>query len=375
MQTDYGDNFINLMLGWVRNLASGIMEAFQSTSGSSSSSGVAILDWFAAHWLTLLIVLIVLGVLTDWIVWMLRWRPYWLWFHKKRIVLEDDIDQPLSDDMLHSRYRANEPGARFHSVARKRSDDYDEYDDGLYATEVGYANDRTRAYDYDTYDDGQYIDDGEYEYEDGVYDEDEYDDVYEGEYEDDEEYEYEDDDEYEDGEIGDDAFEAGDEYDDEYDDEDKYDEEDDEYEDGDDDNEAEDEWDDLPPRRRSSQSTKQLPVKIVKQRIGSIFGRKHVEEEEEDPFAVDEGEFGDLDDDFYSVVSEEPHYQADEGLGFSSIALNEEEPEPVQIQPLDDADAGDWDERVGYRSSFQPLTGTKQSRKSRRKGQEGEGGV
>ena len=38
----------------------------------------------------LLIVLLVAGVVIDWLVWMIRWRPYWVWFRKKRIIVNDE---------------------------------------------------------------------------------------------------------------------------------------------------------------------------------------------------------------------------------------------------------------------------------------------
>ena len=29
-------------------------------------------------------------MVVDWLVWMIRWRPYWLWFRKKQIIYEDE---------------------------------------------------------------------------------------------------------------------------------------------------------------------------------------------------------------------------------------------------------------------------------------------
>lgn len=87
-QAEYTDTFINIMLGWIRWLASGVAGMFQS-AGNHTSAGTALMNWFADHWLSLLLVLIVLGVLIDWVVWMIRWRPYWLWFHKRRILIDE----------------------------------------------------------------------------------------------------------------------------------------------------------------------------------------------------------------------------------------------------------------------------------------------
>ena len=40
------------------------------------------------HWLSMLLTLLIAGVVIDLLVWLIRWRPYWVWFRKKRIVIE-----------------------------------------------------------------------------------------------------------------------------------------------------------------------------------------------------------------------------------------------------------------------------------------------
>ena len=101
-QAGYAENFVELMLGWMRQMASSIAGLFQS--GGGQSGGKALLDWFSAHWLGLLLVLIAIGVAVDWIVWMIRWRPYWLWFHKRRVILDDGVDHDFGQDELLRRY-------------------------------------------------------------------------------------------------------------------------------------------------------------------------------------------------------------------------------------------------------------------------------
>ena len=103
-QNTYAEWFINMMLGWIRWIANGIAAMFQSNSSHGGSSGGAFISWFADNWITLLVVLVVLGVLTDWLVWMIRWRPYWLWFRKKRVLLDDDIDAILNDKELMKKF-------------------------------------------------------------------------------------------------------------------------------------------------------------------------------------------------------------------------------------------------------------------------------
>ena len=130
-QSEYAQNFIKVMLGWIRHLASSVAGTFHSASGSfSSSSGMSAVNWFAENWLKLLIVLIVIGIVVDWVVWMLRWRPYWAWFRKRRILLDDDIDETMSEEELRKRYqvhvrRKEDPSPRFHSKALRRRDSED----------------------------------------------------------------------------------------------------------------------------------------------------------------------------------------------------------------------------------------------------------
>lgn len=364
-QSGYAQNFVNLMLGWIRQLASSVAGMFQS-GGGGQSGGRALLEWFSAHWLALLLVLIALGVAVDWIVWMLRWRPYWLWFRKRRVILDDDIDQELDEEQLLRRYGIREEGPRFHSHALPREDQYDEYDE--YYGYDEYDGQDEEEYDpeedgegYEAYVQDPFEDDGQ----EGLEDEGAYDEAYEdGEYA------------GEDGqqEAEEDAGTPG-QYEPGYDGED---EPLDEGEDWDEDladrpeeispalqapeqaerrrpkarplsaGDEDDGWDDLPPKKPRR----------------PLFGRKR-REEEEDPFAVDEKAFQDLDDDFLQVVSEEPHPEADQDL---RIYARPQARLQVPLEPLaDKAREGDFDERIGYQSSFEPLSGTARSRKSRRR--------
>ncbi len=334
-QSGFADNFIKGMLGWIRGLASSIAKMFQST-GSGSSSGTSLINWFGQNWLWLLLSLIVLGIVVDWVVWMLRWRPYWLWFRKRRIVLDDDIDETMSERELDERYSARVRAARFTSSALTRDDPYDAYDEyyGYDDADSGYTEDE----DADGYDDG-YGEDEDYEADyaddDAGYDGDE---TYEGEMDEPDEGGNEIADMDGPGMDGDADFE-------------------DDFEEvsqtGNAFSSFDEAWDDAPKK----------PKRVKKK---GLFGLRRAKKEAEDPFAVDEALLN-LDDDFYSVVSEEPVYRQ----GDLSMLEYEDERAPYKLAPLDDeAEDGDYDERIGYRSSFEPKTGTASSRKSRRQARE-----
>ena len=72
------------MLSWMRWLTSW----FWNIVNSGGTSG-GFLRWFSDNWLSLAVFLIVAGVIVDWLVWMIRWRPYWLWLRKRQIIYEE----------------------------------------------------------------------------------------------------------------------------------------------------------------------------------------------------------------------------------------------------------------------------------------------
>ncbi len=84
-QTGYTNAVVNIMLGWLKALANWVLKLF-----NLAGSGGNPLKWLSENWLTLLIILLVAGVVLDWLVWMIRWRPYWVWFKKKRIIVNDE---------------------------------------------------------------------------------------------------------------------------------------------------------------------------------------------------------------------------------------------------------------------------------------------
>ncbi len=74
------------MLSWLKGFASWVLRLFDL----AGSGGISPLAWLSDHWLQLLIFLLVVGVAADIIVWLIRWRPYWVWFRKKRVVVDDE---------------------------------------------------------------------------------------------------------------------------------------------------------------------------------------------------------------------------------------------------------------------------------------------
>ena len=82
----YSNAIVDLMLGWLKGLANWVLRLF-NLAGSVSTSPLL---WLSQNWLKLLVFFLVLGVVLDRLIWLIRWRPYWVWFRKDRIIVNDD---------------------------------------------------------------------------------------------------------------------------------------------------------------------------------------------------------------------------------------------------------------------------------------------
>lgn len=78
---------LSLLLGWIRLLINQLWKLM------NSERGVSLLSFLAHNWIYLLVILGVGGFLVDRIVYVLRWRPYYLWRGKRR--REAAVDEPL----------------------------------------------------------------------------------------------------------------------------------------------------------------------------------------------------------------------------------------------------------------------------------------
>ena len=100
----FADTVVNGMLSWLKGFANWVLRLFDL----AGSGGISPLEWLSDHWLQLLIFFLIVGVAADVIVWLIRWRPYWVWFRKKRIVVDDkeffesdaDVPRPRPDTIV-----------------------------------------------------------------------------------------------------------------------------------------------------------------------------------------------------------------------------------------------------------------------------------
>lgn len=82
----YSSAIVDTMLGWLKGFANWVLRLFHL----AGSAGTSPLLWLAHNWLFLLIVLMAIGVTADILVWLVRWRPHWVWFRKERVIVNDD---------------------------------------------------------------------------------------------------------------------------------------------------------------------------------------------------------------------------------------------------------------------------------------------
>lgn len=82
----YSNAFVDLMLGWLKGLANWVLRLF-NLAGSASGSPLV---WLSRNWSKLLVFFLVLGLVLDRLIWLIRWRPYWVWFRKERVIVNDD---------------------------------------------------------------------------------------------------------------------------------------------------------------------------------------------------------------------------------------------------------------------------------------------
>ena len=82
-QNSFAANALETLLSWFESLVNGVWTLL---SGADSAS---LLSWVSRNWIPLLVFFLIVGVLMDVFIYLLRWRPFWYWFRKKRMVVDD----------------------------------------------------------------------------------------------------------------------------------------------------------------------------------------------------------------------------------------------------------------------------------------------
>jgi len=74
----FADSLFSMLFGWLRALVQGIWNA-------AASGGIGgLLTWLGDHWLWVALIVMIGATVLDFIIWMIRWRPYLVWKTKLR---------------------------------------------------------------------------------------------------------------------------------------------------------------------------------------------------------------------------------------------------------------------------------------------------
>ena len=91
------DSLFTVLMSWVRGLVNAIWALF-------TSDQTTLLEFFGKNWLIIAAVIIVGGLVIDWIIWLLRWQPYHLWAQRARRLLR--MEEPEEEEAAPARAHA-----------------------------------------------------------------------------------------------------------------------------------------------------------------------------------------------------------------------------------------------------------------------------
>lgn len=92
------DSLFSALMSWVRALVAAIWALF-------SAERTTALEFLAKNWIGIAVLLIAIGLVVDWLIWLIRWQPYHIWAQRVRRLLriappelEDDEEAPLDEE-------------------------------------------------------------------------------------------------------------------------------------------------------------------------------------------------------------------------------------------------------------------------------------
>ena len=111
------DSLFNALMSWVRALVNALWALL-------SADRTTALEFLGKNWMAIAAVLIICGLVIDWIVWLIRWQPYHLWARRIRKLLR--LDEP-EDEMKKEKRKAHAAVLPEKRYARPEPEDaYDE---------------------------------------------------------------------------------------------------------------------------------------------------------------------------------------------------------------------------------------------------------
>ena len=71
------DSLFNVLMSWVRALVNSIWALF-------TTDHMTLLEFLGKNWVILVVIMLAAGLVIDWLVWLVRWKPYHLWARRVR---------------------------------------------------------------------------------------------------------------------------------------------------------------------------------------------------------------------------------------------------------------------------------------------------
>ena len=95
--SNFANSLLNLLLGWLRTVFSGLLSMLQG-------GGTGFFTWMGRHWMGLALVLVAAGLIIDGLVYIIRWRPQYVWrsrlqrFSRSRedVFAEEPLEESVS---------------------------------------------------------------------------------------------------------------------------------------------------------------------------------------------------------------------------------------------------------------------------------------
>ncbi len=70
-------SLFNVLMSWVRALVNSIWALF-------TTDHMTLLEFLGKNWVMLVVIMLAAGLVMDWLVWLVRWKPYHLWARRVR---------------------------------------------------------------------------------------------------------------------------------------------------------------------------------------------------------------------------------------------------------------------------------------------------
>lgn len=93
------DSLFSVLMSWVRALVSAIWALF-------SSERTTLLEFLGKNWVAIAALIILAGLVIDWLIWLIRWQPYHVWAMRVRRLLRirpphEEETQAAADDFAY----------------------------------------------------------------------------------------------------------------------------------------------------------------------------------------------------------------------------------------------------------------------------------